>query len=134
VRIAELEGGAGKPPSTPTNWSLPLSSGQKANVADASTTKTRKGRSDMVRELCPSPDAMRDIYAEHCGCGAMLPATGQALAHAYNHIERPPIRPVTTCTNLHRADCRCCGRTVTADEIAAEVCKPRDRQRAHERA
>ena len=42
ARIAELEGRAGKPPKTPTNSSLPPSRGQKANVADASTTK--KGR------------------------------------------------------------------------------------------
>src|SRR5262252_9341835 len=33
--FAELEGRAGKPPKTPTNSSLPPSSGQKANVADA---------------------------------------------------------------------------------------------------
>src|SRR5262245_18561780 len=57
VRIAELEGGAGKPPKTPTNSSLPLSSGQKANVADTSTTKSRKGRPGVARELCPNPDA-----------------------------------------------------------------------------
>ena len=44
ARIAELEGRAGKPPKTPTNSSLPPSSGQKANVADAAATKrSRKG-------------------------------------------------------------------------------------------
>ena len=32
ARIAELEGRAGKPPKTPTNSSLPPSSGKKANV------------------------------------------------------------------------------------------------------
>jgi transposase len=30
------------------------------------------------------------------------------------HIELPPIKPVTTRINLHRADCRGCGKTVTA--------------------
>src|SRR5436190_16960938 len=45
ARIAELEARAGKPPKTPTNSSLPPSSGQKANTANASTTKKgRKGR------------------------------------------------------------------------------------------
>src|SRR6516164_10023238 len=44
ARIAELEARAGKPPKTPTNSSLPPSSGQKDNVADASAKKTRKGR------------------------------------------------------------------------------------------
>ena len=42
ARIAELEGRAGKPPKTPTNSSLPPSSGQKANVA-STTMKGRKG-------------------------------------------------------------------------------------------
>src|SRR5215468_4520629 len=61
ARIAELEGRAGKPP---TNSSLPPSSGQKANVADASTTKrSRKGRPGVARELCANPDVTRDIYA-----------------------------------------------------------------------
>jgi transposase len=68
----------------------------------------------VARELNPNPDAMRDIYAERCACGARLPATGQALGHAYDHIELPPIRPVTTRINLHRADCRRCGKTATA--------------------
>src|SRR5215470_5444433 len=114
ARIAELEGRGPKPPKTPTNSSLPPSRGQKANVADASTTKSRKGRPGVARELCPNPDAMRDIYAERCACGARVLPTGQALAHAYDHIELPPIRPVTTRINLHRADCRRCGKTVTA--------------------
>lgn len=42
ARIAELEGRAGKPPKTPTNSSLPPSSGQKANVANA-RRKAAKG-------------------------------------------------------------------------------------------
>jgi transposase len=29
-------------------------------------------------------------------------------------VELPPIKPVTTRINLHRADCRCCGNTITA--------------------
>src|SRR5271165_4599556 len=52
ARIAELEGRAGKPPKTPTNSSLPPSSGQKANVGDGSATKrSRKGRPGVAREL-----------------------------------------------------------------------------------
>src|SRR6201997_5637974 len=39
ARIAELEARAGKPPKTPTNSSLPPSSGQKANVANKSGRK-----------------------------------------------------------------------------------------------
>jgi transposase len=114
ARIAELEGHQAKPPKTSDNSSLPPSRGQKANVADAPATKTRKGRPGVARELCPHPDVTRDIYAERCACGGRVLPAGQALAHAYDHIELPPIRPVTTRINLHRADCRRCGRTVTA--------------------
>src|ERR1700680_1456218 len=114
ARIAELEGRAGKPPKTPTNSSLPPSSGQKANVADASAKKSRKGRAGVARKLCANPDVKRDIYAERGACGAKLRAADQVLARAYDHVELPPIKPVTTRINLHRADCRCCGNTMTA--------------------
>ena len=119
ARIAELEGRAGKPPKTPTNSSLPPSSGQKANIADASgTKKSRKGHPGVARELCANPDVTRDIYAERCACGAKLPAADQVLARAYDHVELPPIKPVTTRVNLHRADCPCCGNTITAEPPA----------------
>ena len=119
ARIAELEARSGKPPKAPTNSSLPPSSGQKANVADASGRKKgRKGRPGVARELCPNPDVTRDIYAERCACGAELSHTGQVLAHAYDHVELPPIKPITTRVNLHRADCPCCKKSVTAEPPA----------------
>src|SRR5215471_17475035 len=119
ARIAELEGRAGKQPKTPTNSSLPPSSGQKANVADASVTKrSRKGHPGVARELCATPDVTRDIYAGRCACGAKLPAADQVLARAYDHVELPPIKPVTTRINLHCADCPCCGNTITAEPPA----------------
>ncbi|HET9688276.1 MAG TPA: IS66 family transposase [Pseudolabrys sp.] len=116
ARIAELESRTGKPPKTPTNSSLPPSSGQKANAADKSGTKKkcRKGRPGVARELCPNPDMTRNIYAERCDCGGKVPAKGQVLAHAYDHVEIPPIKPLTTRINVHRGDCPCCGKTVTA--------------------
>jgi transposase len=115
ARIAELEGRGPKPPKTPTNSSLPPSRGQKANVADVSgTKKSRQGRPGVARELNPNPDATRDIHVERCACGARVLPSGQTLAHAYDHIELPPIKPVTTRINLHRADCRRCGKAVTA--------------------
>jgi transposase len=118
ARIAELEGRAGKPPKTPTNSSLPPSRGQKANVADGSKKKRRKGRPGVTRELCANPDVTRDVHVERCTCGAKLPAADQALAHAYDHVELPPIKPITTRINLHRANCRCCGKTTTAEPPA----------------
>jgi len=112
ARIAELEGRAGKPPKTPTNSSVPPSRGQKAN-AEAASGKTgrRKGRPGVTRELCPNPDVTRNIYVEG------VPAADQVLAHAYDHVEVPPIKPVTTRVNLFRAVLPG-GKTVTAEPPA----------------
>jgi transposase len=80
VRIAELEGRAGKPPKTPTNSSLPPSSGQKANVGDVSATKkSRKGHPGVARELCANPDVTRDIYAERCATARRRPGARARL-------------------------------------------------------
>ena len=113
ARIAELEGRNGRPPKTPTNSSLPPSSGQKANAA-AGGTKRRKGRPGVARELCPNPDVTRDIFAERCGCGTALSATDQHVSFAYDHIDLPIIKPVTTRINLHRATCPCCRKQTSA--------------------
>src|SRR5262249_32310868 len=118
-RIAELEGRGGKPPKNPKNSSLPPSSGQKANVAGTSTKKKcRKGRPGFARELCPNPDVTRDFFAERCDCGGKVPLKGQVLAHAYDHIETPPIRLWTTRNKLYKGDCPCCGKSVTAEPPA----------------
>jgi len=115
ARIAELEARAGLPPKTPANSSLPPSRGQKANAAAPTTDKKRrKGRPGVARELCPDPDATRNIHADRCICGTALSSAGQELAHAYDHIDLPPIKPVTTRINLHRAQCPCCKRRTTA--------------------
>ena len=115
ARIAELEARLDIPPKTPTNSSLPPSKGQKANVvATPAGKKRRKGRPGVARELCPNPDAMRDIYAERCACGAHVSPAEQTLAHAYDHIDLPPIKPVTTRINLHKGTCPCCKRRVAA--------------------
>lgn len=116
ARVAELEARLGQPPKTPGNSSLPPSSGQKANVAGAGgkRKKGRKGRPGVARALCSNPDAVRDIHADRCGCGAKIPRESQTLAHAWDHIDLPPISPVTTRINLHRGQCPCCNRRVTA--------------------
>ena len=115
ARIAELESKTGQPPKTPDNSSLPPSRGQKANAADATPDKTRrKGRPGVARALVENPDATRDVYAERCGCGAALSPAGQQLTHAYDHIDLPPIKPVTTRINLHKGQCPCCKTLVAA--------------------
>ena len=120
TRIAELEAKLGTPPKTPTNSSLPPSRGQKANADGASTAKKqrRKGHPGVTRALCPNPDATRDIFAERCSCGTAVPSADQVLAHAYDHTDLPPIKPVTTRINLHRAQCPCCKKRVTAQAPA----------------
>jgi transposase len=113
ARIAELEGRA--PPKTPTNSSLPPSTGQKANRPEASAGKKgRKGRPGVARALCPDPDATREIYAETCSCGAALLPADQPHVYAYDHIDLPPIKPVTTRINVHSGNCPCCRRRVAA--------------------
>jgi transposase len=109
ARIAELEGRAGKPPKTPTNSSVPPSRGQKANVSVKNKGR-RKGRPGVTRELCPNPDVTRNVYVE-----GVDPAN-QVLAHAYDHVDIPPIKPVTTRVNLFRAVID--GKVVTAEPPA----------------
>jgi transposase len=60
----------------------------------------------------------RDVHVKRCACGAKLPATEQVLARACDHVELPPIKPITTWINLHRADRPCCGKATTADPPA----------------
>ena len=116
ARIAELEAKLGTPPKTPDNSSLPPSKGQKANATEPATGKKqrRKGHPGVARALCPNPDATRDIFAVRCACGVPVLPADQVLAHAYDHVDLPPIMPVTTRINLHRAQCPCCNKTVTA--------------------
>ena len=118
ARIAELEARLGQPPKTPANSSLPPSSGHKANASAAAQKKRRKGHPGVARELCPNPDETLDIYPDRCACGSALSPDDQALAHAYDHIDLPPIKPVTTRINLYRSDCPCCRRRVTAEAPA----------------
>src|SRR6202158_5747541 len=119
ARIAELEGKHGKPPKTPDNSSLPPSRGQKGNVAEPTRVKkARKGRPGAARALAENPDATRDIYAERCACGAALAAGGQGLGRAWDHVDLPPIKPITTRINLFRATCPCCKARLTAQPPA----------------
>ena len=118
ARIAELEARLGQPPKTPDNSSLPPSRGQKANAAAPASKSQRKGRPGVARQLAENPDATRRFYAERCRCGAVLDASGQDLAKEYDHIDIPPIRPVTTRIELFRATCPCCKARVTASAPA----------------
>jgi transposase len=113
ARIAELEAKLGGPPKTPDNSSLPPSRGQKAN-AEPAVKPGRRGRPGVARKLAEKPDATRRFHAERCACGAVLGEAGQELAREYDHIDIPPVRPITTRIRLFRATCPCCKARVTA--------------------
>ena len=113
ARVAALEARLAVPPKTPSNSSVPPSKGQKANRPEKGR-KRRKGRPGVARALCPDPDATREIYAERCSCGAALGPGDQPHVHAYDHIDLPPIKPVTTRINLHKGHCPRCGKPVAA--------------------
>ena len=117
-RIAELEAERGKPPKTPDNSSLPPSRGQKGSAEPTKAKKARKGRPGVARALAENPDATRDIYAERCECSAAFAEADQALARAWDHVDLPPIKPITTRINLFRATCPCCKASVTAQAPA----------------
>ena len=110
ARIAELEARNGQPPKTPDNSSKLPSSEQKVNVATPVARTPRKGRAGVARALCENPDVTRDIYAAKCSCGTALSVDDHVLAHAYDHIDLPPVKPITTRINLHKAQCPCAKR------------------------
>jgi transposase len=118
ARIAELEAKLGGPPKTPNNSSVPPSRGQKANTEPPKDKRKRKGRPGVARKLAENPDQTRRFYAEQCACGAALDEAGQELAKEYDHIDIPPIRPITTRIELFRAVCPCCKARVTASAPA----------------
>lgn len=114
ARIAEFEAKLGIPKKTPDNSSLPPSSAPKANVTPPSGKARRRGHAGVARTLAENPDATRRFYAERCACGTTLDPSGQNVAREYDHIDLPPIKPVTTRVELFRATCPCCQARVTA--------------------
>jgi transposase len=114
VRILELEAKLGEPPKTPDNSSLPPSKGQKSN-RPRTGKKSRKARAGTTRKLAENPDKVRDIFAQSCPhCQAAVSPDDQRQVHAYDHIDLPPIAPITTRVQLHAGNCRCCGYRVKA--------------------
>jgi transposase len=115
ARVAALEARLDRPPKTPRNSSLPPAAGHKASRPEK-PRPARKGRPGLTRALAENPDQVREIFASTCtGCGhALSPADQPQVAHAYDHIELPPIRPLVTRIHLHRGACPCCGARVRA--------------------
>jgi transposase len=115
ARVAELEAKLNEPPKTPNNSSLPPSKGQKTNRPSKSDRGKRKGRAGTSRKLAENPDKIRDVFAEACpNCQAAVPLRDQPDIHAYDHIDLPPVKPVTTRVHLHSGACPCCGARIKA--------------------
>lgn len=113
-RVAELEEKLGKPPKTPDNSSIPPSAGQKPNLPERKP-KGHKGRPGVTRALAANPDRVVEALAGQCPrCATALSEADQVEVHAYDHIDLPPIRPITTRINLHRGVCPCCSARFTA--------------------
>lgn len=113
-RVAELEDRLGKPPKTPDNSSIPPSAGQKPNLPERQR-KGREGRPGVTRALAANPDHVIEALAEQCpNCAAALSQEDQRKVHAYDHIEMPPIKPVTTRVHVHSGVCPCCEVAFTA--------------------
>ena len=113
-RIADLESKRAKPPKTPDNSSLPPSRGGKANKPPrAKKPRAKRAGPGVTRALADDPDAVVDCPAERCDhCGTAVPADGQALRQAYDHIELPPILPEVTRVRIFGRPCPGCRRQV----------------------
>jgi transposase len=116
ARIAALEArlAATKPPKTPANSSLPPSRGLRA-TRPPRERKPRRRRDDpgVTRALAAEPDHVVDCYAEGCAhCGMAVAEEGQAVRHAYDHIDLPAIRPTVTRVRIFGRRCPGCRRRV----------------------
>lgn len=113
-RVAELEAKLGQPPKTPDNSSLPPSQGEKVNRPDK-PKKPRAGRPGTFRALAETPDRSIEAFAPSCPhCTHALTPADQPEAHAYDHIDLPPIKPIITRIHRHRGVCPGCGKGFTA--------------------
>ena len=123
-RIAALEArlaAAAEPPKTPANSSLPPSRGHKATKPPRERKpRRRRDGPGVTRALAAEPDRTVDCHARACAhCGTTVAAEGQALRHAYDHLDLPPIRPVVTRVRIFGRRCPGCRRRVRGVPPAA---------------
>jgi len=106
----------GQPPKTPQNSSIPPSQARKSNKPDKpSRMGPPKGHRGTFRALSMSPDQVIEASAKVCPhCDHPLSDADQEHVHAYDHVELPPIHPVTTRVHLHRGVCPHCKKRFVA--------------------
>jgi transposase len=120
-RAVALEARLARPPKTPANSSLPPSRGPKATRPPrAKTPRRRRDGPGVTRALAAEPDQVVDCYAGDCAhCGAAVGEAGQAVRHAYDHLDLPAIRPVVTRVRIFGRRCPGCRRRVRGVPPAA---------------
>ena len=113
-RVAALEAKLGQPPKTPGNSSVPPSRGQKGDrpPREKRPRRHREGQG-LTRERASDPDRVIDCLAEGCAhCGTTVGPGGQTLRQAYDHIELPPLRPMTVRVRIFGRRCPGCRRLI----------------------
>ena len=114
--IAALRAQLGQPPKTPKNSSVPPSQARKANKPDKPNRMgPPKGHRGTFRALSASPDHVIEAKVETCPhCNHRLSDADQERVRAYDHVELPPIRPVTTRVHQHCGVCPGCRKRFAA--------------------
>lgn len=116
ARIRELEAALSAPKKTPRNSHTPPSAGQKSNrPGKAGKRRARPSRPGSSRRLAEDPDEVIECRASCCGrCGQDVSGQRQRVRRAYDHVDIPPIAPVTTRVELFGGRCLGCGRRFRA--------------------
>ena len=113
-RVAALEAQLKQPPKTPGNSSVPPARGQRANRPPRRPKpRCKRDGPGVTRDLATDPARIVECHAQiGAHCGAAVAAEGQALRHASDHIDLPPIRPVVTRVRIFGRRCPGCRRRV----------------------
>ncbi len=118
ARITELEAALSAPKKTSRNSHTPPSAGHKPNSGGGKSgkRKPRPSRPGVSRRLAEEPDEVLQRRATSCGrCGSDVSGQHQSVRHRYDHIDLPPIRPLTTRIELLGGRCGCCGARFRAE-------------------
>lgn len=121
VRIRELEAALSAPKKTSRNSHTPPSAGHKPNNSGGKSgrKKPRPPRPGVSRRLAEDPDTVVQQRATSCGgCGSDVSGQRQSVRHRYDHVDLPPIRPLTTRIELLGGRCGCCGARYRAEPPA----------------
>ena len=122
ARIAELEARLGRPRKTSLNSHFPPSQdgpGGKPPGKSGGAPRPRPSRPGVSRRLSERPDRIERCVASCCPhCGSGVSASDQALRRRYDHVDLPPIRPVTVRVELYGGRCGSCRKRYRASSPA----------------